>query len=62
MEAPEVRIGWLRMLRRVYLRAGAELYRELVVDLDRLIADAERERAARRPSRLRRWLARIPPR
>ena len=47
MERPDVRIGWLRMLAKVYGRHPGDLYRDILADIDRLIAAAESERARR---------------
>ena len=46
IDPPAVRIGWLRMMLRVFRhhdRGG--LYREMITITERLIAAAERERA-----------------
>jgi hypothetical protein len=49
MDSPRVRIGWLKMLLRVFRgTGGAALYGELIAITERLIADAERELAASR--------------
>jgi hypothetical protein len=46
MEAPAIRIGWLKMLQRLYGRHDHEhLYDDLLADTARLIAAAERELA-----------------
>jgi hypothetical protein len=45
MDSPKVRIGWLRMLLRVFRHTGGPaLYGELIAVTERLIADAEREK------------------
>jgi hypothetical protein len=47
MDPPAVRVGWLKMMLRVFRRHDrGGLYREMIALTDRLIADAERERAA----------------
>jgi hypothetical protein len=47
LEAPAVRVGWLNMLLRVFRRDDRDgLYREMIAETERLIAAAERERAA----------------
>jgi TorA maturation chaperone TorD len=47
MDPPAIRVGWLKMMLRVFRRHDrGGLYREMVALTDRLIADAERERAA----------------
>jgi hypothetical protein len=44
MDPPKVRIGWLRMLLRVFRHTGGPaLYGDLITITERLIADAERE-------------------
>lgn len=44
MDPPRVRIGWLKMLLRVFRgTGGAALYGEIIAITERLIADAERE-------------------
>jgi TorA maturation chaperone TorD len=44
LDPPAVRIGWLRMMLRVFRRHDRDgLYREMIAITDRLIADAERE-------------------
>ena len=44
MDTPRVRIGWLKMLLRVFEHHSKDgLYSELVADTKRLIAAAERE-------------------
>ncbi len=44
MDSPRVRIGWLKMLLRVFRgTGGAALYGEMIAVTERLIADAERE-------------------
>lgn len=49
MDPPRVRIGWLKMLLRVFRgTGGAALYGELIAITERLIADAERELVASR--------------
>jgi hypothetical protein len=49
MDSPRVRIGWLRMLLRVFRgTGGAALYGELIAVTEHLIADAERELAGER--------------
>jgi hypothetical protein len=46
LDPPALRIGWLRMMLRVFRRHDRDgLYREMIAIADRLIADAERERA-----------------
>jgi hypothetical protein len=46
MDSPRVRIGWLRMLLRVFRgTGGSALYGELIATTERLIADAEAELA-----------------
>jgi hypothetical protein len=44
MDSPRVRIGWLRMLLRVFRgTGGGALYGDLIAITERLIADAEAE-------------------
>lgn len=44
MDPPRVRIGWLRMLLRVFRgTGGSSLYGDLIAVTERLIADAEAE-------------------
>ena len=46
LDPPAVRVGWLRMLLRVFRRSDRDgLYHELIAETERLIAAAERERA-----------------
>jgi TorA maturation chaperone TorD len=46
LDPPAVRIGWLEMMLRVFRRHDRDgLYREMIALTERLIADAERERA-----------------
>jgi hypothetical protein len=45
LEPPAIRIGWLRMLLKVFRRHNkGGLYETLIRDAERMIADAERER------------------
>jgi hypothetical protein len=45
VDPPAVRIGWLKMMLRVFRRHDREgLYTEMIALTERLIADAERER------------------
>jgi hypothetical protein len=47
VDSPAVRIAWLKLLLRVYRRRDRDgLYRELIAETERLLADAQRERAA----------------
>jgi hypothetical protein len=47
LDPPAVRVGWLKMLLRVFRRRDrGGLYRQMIAETERLIADAERERAA----------------
>lgn len=51
-DPPAVRIGWLRMMLRVFRRHDRDgLYAEMIALTERLIADAERERAQRAAAR-----------
>ena len=47
LDPPAVRIGWLKMLLRRYRRGDRDgHYRGMIADIERLIADAARERDA----------------
>ena len=47
MDSPATRIAWLKMLLGVFRRRDRDgLYRELIAETERLIAEAERERSA----------------
>ena len=47
LDPPAVRVGWLKMLLRLFRRHDHDgLYREMIAETERLIATAERERAA----------------
>jgi len=47
LDPPAVRIRWLEMLRRRYRRGDRDgLHRGMIADIERLIADATRERGA----------------
>ncbi len=47
LDPPAVRVAWLRMLLRVFRQHDRDgLYREMIAETERLIATAERERAA----------------
>jgi TorA maturation chaperone TorD len=47
LDPPAVRVGWLKMMLRVFRRHDrGGLYREMIALTERLIAHAERERAA----------------
>ena len=47
LDPPAVRVGWLKMMLQVFRRYDrGGLYREMIALTERLIADAERERAA----------------
>ena len=46
IDPPAIRIGWLKMMLRVFRRHDRDgLYTEMIALTERLIADAERERA-----------------
>ena len=50
MDPPADRIAWLRMLLAVFRRRDRDgLYRALIAETERLIAEAERERTAEAP-------------
>jgi hypothetical protein len=52
LDPPAVRIGWLRMMLRVFRRHDRDgLYSEMIAHTERLIAAAERERAAESTAR-----------
>jgi hypothetical protein len=54
LDPPGVRAGWLKMMLRVFRRHDrAGLYREMIALTERLIADAERERATTAPAESR---------
>jgi hypothetical protein len=47
LDPPAVRVGWLKLLLRLFRRRDRDgLYREMIAETERLIATAERERAA----------------
>jgi hypothetical protein len=47
LDPPAVRIRWLKMLRRTLGRRDRDgVYRAMLAEIDRLIADAARERPA----------------
>ena len=46
LDPPAVRVGWLKMMLRVFRRNDRDgLYREMIALTQRLIADAEREQS-----------------
>jgi hypothetical protein len=51
LDPPALRIGWLRMMLRVFSRHDRDgLYREMIAITQRLIAEAEREQGADPPT------------
>jgi hypothetical protein len=52
LDPPALRVGWLKMMLRVFRRHDhGGLYREMIALTERLIADAERERAGGKGAR-----------
>lgn len=52
IDPPAVRAGWLKMMLRVFRRHDrGGLYKDAIAFTERLLADAERERAAERRAR-----------
>jgi len=52
IDPPAVRIGWLKMMLRVFRRHDrGGLYREMIATTERLIADAAREGGANEKTR-----------